>query len=364
MMDVVREFRSKERVQQIVKLIKDVAPKEKVKIMHVCGTHENSLAKYAIRDLLPSTVELIAGPGCPVCICPAKDIDEAIYLAKKENIILTTYGDMVRTPSTEESLWDARSKGADVQVVYSITDAIETAKNNPQKEVVFLSVGFETTTPGVAYEIYKEPPENFSILSSHRIIPPALDALLSSGEINIQAIIAPGHVSTIIGSNAFSIFPEKYKIPTAVVGFEPLDILLGIYMLLRDIRNEEANIINEYTRIVKPEGNVKAQKIIYSVFDVVDGAWRGIGVIPKTGLELKKKYSQYNAREKFEIKLEKEPMDIMPGCSCNKIMLGQVYPDECPLFGTACIPTHPVGPCMVSDEGTCKIWYKYNLTRK
>lgn len=362
MLDVVKAFRSREIVQKVIKKINKIAPAEKIKIMHVCGTHENSLARFAIRDLLPPTIELIAGPGCPVCICPARDIDEAIFLAKQPNTILTTYGDMVKTPSTEGSLWDAKSRGANVQVVYSITDAIETARKNRDKEVVFFSVGFETTVPGVAYEIYSEPPENFSILSSHRVIPPALDALLMSGEINIQAIIAPGHVSTIIGSNAFAIFPKKYHIPTAVVGFEPLDIILGIYMLIKQIHENRAEVSNEYTRIVKPEGNVKAQKMIYNVFETVDGAWRGIGIIPNTGLDLKKKYEMYNARKKFEIKLEKEPMDIMPGCSCNKVMLGQVYPDECPLFGKVCTPMNPVGPCMVSDEGTCKIWYKYNIS--
>ncbi|MCD6484381.1 MAG: hydrogenase formation protein HypD [Candidatus Odinarchaeota archaeon] len=359
-LDLIQSFRNPVIAEKLAKKIREIAPKERhIKIMHVCGTHENTISRFAIRRLLPKNVELIAGPGCPVCICPAKDIDEAIFLARKKNVILTTYGDMVKTPATETSLWDARASGANVVVVYSAHDAIDLARKNPNKEVVFFSVGFETTTPGIAAEIYDGPPENFSILSSHRLVPPAVDALLSSDEIKIDGIIAPGHVSTIIGTKPYEIFPKKYNLPVSVAGFEPLDILLCVYQILNQIQENNPHVDNEYFRTVKPEGNVKAQRIMYSVFDVVDAAWRGIGVIPKTGLEVKEKYSEHNARKKFEIHLDKPSQDIAPGCSCNKIMLGQIYPNECPMFGKVCTPRKPYGPCMVSDEGTCRIWYKY-----
>ncbi len=359
-MEVIKEFRDKKITAKLIKKIKEITPKDRIiKLMHVCGTHENTISRFGLRSLLPKNIDLIAGPGCPVCICPAKDIDEVIYLSKQEGIVVTTYGDMVKTPATETSLWEARAKGANVVIVYGAHDAIEYAKKHEDKKVVFFSVGFETTAPGIASEIVNGLPENFYVYSSHRLVPPAMDALLSSGEIMIDGIIAPGHVSTIIGTKPYEIFPKKYKLPVVVAGFEPLDVLFSVFLLLKQINEEKPRVENEYTRAVTYEGNKKAQEILYEAFEPVDAAWRGLGVIPQSGLELRKKYEDHNAKKVFDIKLEKPSLDIAPGCSCNKIMLGQIKPNECPMFGKVCTPQKPYGPCMVSDEGTCRIWYKY-----
>ena len=362
-MEILKKFRDREIAARIVEEIRKFTPKDKIiKIMHVCGTHENTIARYALRNLLPETIDLIAGPGCPVCICPAKDIDEVIYLSKQKDIIVATYGDMVKTPATETSLWEARASGANVVIVYSAHDAIKLAEKYPMKKVIFFSVGFETTAPGVASEIVDGLPENFYVYSSHRLIPPAMDALLSSGKIMIDGIIAPGHVSTIIGVKPYEIFPKKYKLPVVIAGFEPIDVLFAIMMILKQLKENEPKVENEYSRVVTYEGNKKAQKILYEAFETIDAAWRGLGVIPKSGLELRKEFDDHNARKNFEIKLEKPSLDIAPGCSCNKVILGQIKPPECPMFGKACTPQRPYGPCMVSQEGTCRIWYKYSGT--
>ncbi|MHA1506307.1 MAG: hydrogenase formation protein HypD [Candidatus Asgardarchaeia archaeon] len=354
----LRLYRDREVAAKIVKMIRSVRIKERVKIMHVCGTHENTISRYAIRSLLPDNVSLIAGPGCPVCICPSRDIDEAIYLSHKEGVLVASYGDMLRTPATNGSLWKERARGGHVQLVYSVTDAVELARKR-EEEVVFLSVGFETTAPGVAWEILNKPPENFSIISSHRLIPPILKALLMKGDVPIDGIIAPGHVCTVIGYREFEDFPRKFKIPTAVVGFEPVDVLIGIYMLLKAIEEEDYRVINEYSRSVKRDGNRRAVELMKEVFEVKDANWRGIGIIPKSGLFLRKEFEEYDARKKFDIKLDRESVDIIKGCRCHEIVMGKIEPLDCPLFGKSCTPAHPLGPCMVSDEGTCKIWYKY-----
>ncbi|MHA1627135.1 MAG: hydrogenase formation protein HypD [Candidatus Asgardarchaeia archaeon] len=354
----LRFYRDREVAAKVLKMIRSVRIKEKIRIMHVCGTHENTISKYAIRDLLPENISLIAGPGCPVCICPARDIDEAIYLSHEEGVLVASYGDMLKTPATNGSLWKERARGGKVQLVYSVTDAVELAKKGDE-EVVFLSVGFETTVPGVAWEVLNRPPENFSIISSHRLIPPVLEALLERGDVPIDAIIAPGHVCTVIGYRDFEVFPRRFKIPTAVVGFEPVDILIGIYMLSKSIEEGDCRVINEYSRSVKRDGNRKAVELMREVFGVKDAKWRGIGVIPNSGLFLREEFEEYDARKKFDIKLERESVDIVRGCRCHEVVLGKIEPPDCPLFGRSCTPAHPLGPCMVSDEGTCKIWYKY-----
>jgi len=329
-----------------------------VKLMHVCGTHEQSIVQYGLRSLLPETVEIIAGPGCPVCITPKYDIDTAVFLSKK-GVIITTFGDMYRVPSTE-SLSDAKSKGADIRIIYSINNALEMASKNPEKEIVHFGIGFETTAPTTAVVI-PDAPENFSVLCCHRLIPPALLFLLGLGEIDIQGFIEPGHVSTIIGTTPYNIVSEKYKIPQVVSGFEGEDILIAIAMLLTQLKEGRSEVENEYKRVVKEEGNILAQKAMEEAFEVVDADWRALPKIPGSGYEISKKYETYNARKKFEDVLEEFVYDPHEpeGCRCGEVLRGLVYPEECPLFRNVCTPVNPVGPCMVSREGSCSIKYRY-----
>ncbi|MBU7018107.1 MAG: hydrogenase formation protein HypD [Theionarchaea archaeon] len=345
--------------EKIVAAIKDLAQKlPHMKFMHVCGTHEQSIVQYGLRYVIPEHVEVIAGPGCPVCITPKYDIDTAVFLAKK-GLTLTTFGDMYRVPSTE-SLSDAKSKGLDIRIVYSISNALEMAHKNPEKEVVHFGIGFETTAPTTALAV-QDAPENFSVLCCHRLIPPALLFLLGLGEIDIQGFIDPGHVSTIIGVKPYEIISEQYKVPQVVAGFEAADLLMGILLLLKQVKEGRNEVENEYTRVVKEEGNILAQKVMDDVFEVVDADWRALPRIPMSGYEISKKYEESNARKKFEDILGEFTFDAREpkGCRCGEVLRGLVYPAECPLFRNVCTPVNPVGPCMVSREGSCNIQYRY-----
>ena len=354
-------LRSKEFTDKIIssinRIIKDL--NKKVKLMHVCGTHEHTLSKYGIRPLLPKELEIVSGPGCPVCVCPAADIDKAIELGRRDDTIITTFGDMIRVPATNMSLAELKATGADVRIVYGPNDAVKIAKKNPEKEIIFFAIGFETTVPLIGYEIKSEPPANFSIICAHKLIPAALELLISIDKLNIDGFISPGHVSTIIGLKPFKLFSDAYHVPNVIAGFEPNDVLLAILMLLKQIKNNKFETLNEYSRVVKPEGNIIAQKIIAEVFESVSSHWRGIGRILDGGLTIKEKYEKYDADKKFDIKIEKS-MDIPPGCSCHLVMTGKLYPYECKLFRKTCTPLNPIGPCMVSMEGTCSIYYKYH----
>ena len=354
-------LRSKEFTDKIIssinRIIKDL--NKKVKLMHVCGTHEHTLSKYGIRPLLPKELEIVSGPGCPVCVCPAADIDKAIELGRRDDTIITTFGDMIRVPATNISLAELKATGADVRIVYGPNDAVKIAKKNPEKEIIFFAIGFETTVPLIGYEIKSEPPANFSIICAHKLIPAALELLISIDKLNIDGFISPGHVSTIIGLKPFKLFSDAYHVPNVIAGFEPNDVLLAILMLLKQIKNNQFETLNEYSRVVKPEGNIIAQKIIAEVFESVSSPWRGIGRILDGGLTIKEKYEKYDADKKFDIKIEKS-MDIPPGCSCHLVMTGKLYPYECKLFRKTCTPLNPIGPCMVSMEGTCSIYYKYH----
>lgn len=345
--------------EKVVKTLKRLAHSlPHVKLMHVCGTHEQSIVQYGLRSLLPENVEVIAGPGCPVCITPRRDIDTAVFLAKK-GVILATFGDMYGVPSAE-SLSDARSKGADIRIVYSITNAVEIAKKNPGKEVVHFGIGFETTAPTTAV-VVRDAPENFSVLCCHRLIPPALMFLLGLGEIDIQGFIDPGHVSTIIGTRPYEVISEVYKVPQVIAGFEAEDLLMGILMLLKQLKEGRSEVENEYTRVVKEEGNVVAQKMMKEAFEVVDADWRALPRIPESGYEISRKYEECNARKKFEDVLSEFvcTADEPKGCRCGEVLRGLVYPEECLLFRKVCKPENPVGPCMVSREGSCNIRYRY-----
>ena len=357
----VEKFRDPVLAKKVTEHIKKLAPHYPVKFCHVCGTHEWTITHYGLRSLLPNNVDVIAGPGCPVCILPTTDIDEAIELAKK-GVTVTTFGDLIRVPGSETSLQKAKASGGDVRIVYGLRDAIQMAKKNPDKEFVFFAVGFETTSPSTAIEVLNKPPENFSFLISHRLIPPAMEFLLGVGDLHIDGFIAAGHVSTIIGMKPYAVFPEAYGMPTVAAGFEPLDVLFAVDMLLQQVRDGVARLENEYKRVVTWEGNVKAQKLMQQVFDVVDGQWRGLGKLPHSSLALKKEFAAYDARKKYDLKIE-GARDILHGCLCHLIMIGKIKPPECPLYMKKCVPEAPKGACMVSLEGTCRIWAKHSLTK-
>jgi len=348
-------FRDPRIARRIVEKIREVAPKKDiVKICHVCGTHEWTISHYGIRSMLPENVDVIAGPGCPVCIVPAAEVDEAVEVALR-GATLTCFGDALKVPGSRMSLLDAKAAGADVRVVYSIMDAVKMAEREPHRDFVFFAIGFETTAPSTASEILKGPPKNLSFLVSHRLIPPVMELLLGIGDLQIDAFIAPGHVSTIIGLEPYDIFPKVYRMPTVVAGFEPIDVLLAIYMALRQIRNGAAALENEYSRAVTWDGNVKAKNLMRMAFNVVGGDWRGLGRIPDSTLTLRNEYLHFDAHERYNVRV-RGGMDIPPGCQCHLVIMGKIKPTECPLFMRVCTPQKPVGSCMVSVEGTCRIW--------
>ncbi|MHA1211570.1 MAG: hydrogenase formation protein HypD [Candidatus Heimdallarchaeota archaeon] len=349
--------KNKELISNAIKRLNELAPDEKIKITHVCGTHEMTASRFGIRSIIPDTIEIIPGPGCPVCVCPSYEIDYAIELAKQGKII-TTFGDMLKVPASKYSLSEIKRDGYDIRIVYSPHDAIEIAKKNPSKEVVFLAIGFETTAPMTGDAIISNPPNNFSILTAHRLTVPAMELLLKSETRKTKGFICPGHVSVIIGTEAYKPFSEKYNMPCVITGFEAVDMIIALIQILNMINDEKPAIINEYSRVVKEEGNLKAQAILNDVFNIVDANWRGIGNVPKSGLSIKQEYEQYDAYKKFDLKIDKT-IDIHPGCKCHEIMLGNLLPTDCKLFNKSCTPDRPIGPCMVSHEGTCSIFVRY-----
>ena len=350
-------FRDPEVAKGIAQKIHALTPKNKlIKICHVCGTHEWTITHYGLRSLLPSNIEVIAGPGCPVCIVPASEVDAAIELALN-NLVIACFGDLLRVPGSHMSLLDAKAKGADVRVVYSVSDAVKMAGTEADKEFVFFAVGFETTAPSTAIEISQKPPQNLSFLISHRVVPPAMELLASMDDLNLNGFIAPGHVSTIIGLKPYKVFPTKYDLPTIVAGFEPLDVLFAVYMVMKQLNESKPRLENEYVRAVQWEGNIRAQKLLSNVFNVNNGKWRGLGTIPCSKFLLKEQFAAYDAERKYGIKVA-EGIDSQPGCRCHLVVIGKIKPSECPLFLKACTPQNPVGACMVSMEGTCRVWAK------
>ena len=339
-----------------------IKKKNNLKFMHVCGTHQDTLVKHGLDFLLKDCgIEIGQGPGCPVCVTTPKEIEEMIFLAKNGKIV-TTFGDMIRVPGEKKSLQNLKTEGYDIRTVYGIEDAVLIAKSNPDKEIVFMAVGFETTAPTTASAILKNPPENFSILCCHRTIPFALKTIIDMGELKIDGLIEPGHVSTIIGIEPYEFISREYNIPQVIAGFEPIDILMGVWMLIIQIEQNSPFVQNEYSRAVKREGNIKAQKAMNKVFDVCDVKWRGFPIIPKSGLVLKNDFDQYDSRKKFEddiIDLQNYKFKEPKGCRCGELLRGLISPRECPLFGVKCFPDNPIGPCMVSIEGSCNIEFKY-----
>lgn len=329
-----------------------------VKIMHVCGSHEHALRSWGLRSLLPANIELIAGPGCPVCVCPEHEIREALTLAER-GAIVATYGDMLRVPTAAGSLADAAARGATVKIVYTAADAAKLALAHPDREVVFFGVGFETTAAPTAALLAAGPPPNLSVLTAHRLTPPAMVLLLRSGEIKVDALIAPGHVSVIIGAEAWRCLPEEFGLPTIVAGFDPTDLLLAVRDILVQREAGVATLGNVYGRVVKPEGNRRAQAVLDQAFEVAPVWWRGLGELPASGLRLRPSWGRADARTRFDLHLSADDGDLPKGCACNEVMLGKITPPECKLFKTACHPLRPYGPCMVSQEGTCYLWHQY-----
>jgi len=329
-------------------------------LMEVCGTHTMAIAKSGIRNLAPPNLKLLSGPGCPVCVTAQGDIDALIELVRRPEITLLTFGDMIRVPGTESSLQEERSRGADIRVVYSPLDALALAKSMPDREIVFLGIGFETTAPAVGITIEEAAAaglDNFSVLSFHKVVPPALEALFSDQDIKVDGLICPGHVSAVIGSQPYQVLAEKYHKPCVVTGFETQDVLEGIVMLLRQIHRGESIVEIQYRRIVKEGGNPLARATIDRVFRPVGARWRGLGFIPGSGLELAPPYAHMDARKKFNMRdIEDVPIK---GCACGEVLAGRITPHDCTLFGKGCTPLRPIGPCMVSQEGACAAYYRF-----
>jgi hydrogenase expression/formation protein HypD len=347
-------------IKGLAKKLQDFPLHGEVRIMEVCGTHTTEFFRSGVRSLFPDGLKLVDGPGCPVCVTPNEYLDRAIEIGKKYNPLVTTFGDMVKVPSSYSSLGRERAEGMDIEIVYSPLDALEMAEQYPEREVFFISVGFETTAPSEAVavlEAKKRNVKNFSLLGGNKLTPPAVKALLDFEEVNIDGFILPGHVSAVIGVNAWRFIPEEYGKPSVVAGFDDHDLIRATLMLLHMITGSRIDISNEYTRVVKDAGNMRAQEIMYRVFERCDSHWRGIGVIPDSGLSLRKEYSDFDAAVRFPVS-PPEPREAI-GCRCGELLRGLITSQECPLFAGACRPEHPVGPCMVSTEGPCAAYYRY-----
>ncbi|MBE0448171.1 MAG: hydrogenase formation protein HypD [Actinobacteria bacterium] len=332
-----------------------------LKIMEVCGTHTMAIGKAGIREILPLEVELVSGPGCPVCVTADADIDTFMRLAEDERVILATYGDMMRIPGTKGSLAELRAQGADVRVVYSALEVIAFARSEPDREIVFLGIGFETTAPATAHAVVvaeREDLTNFSIYNLHKTVPEALRALLEDDKTDIDGFILPGHVSVIIGEVPYAFIAKEYGAVGAIAGFEPPEIMAAILKLVKNINASTPAISNLYRKVVRPEGNMAAKRLLEEIFVPSDAEWRGLGIIPESGLALREGYERFDATRKFN--LEHRSVKISPGCRCGEILKGIIRPHECPLFSGRCTPERPVGPCMVSSEGTCAAYYLYH----
>ncbi|WP_029541733.1 hydrogenase formation protein HypD [Selenomonas sp. AB3002] len=333
-----------------------------LRFMEVCGTHTVSIFRAGIRQLLPESVELVSGPGCPVCVTPDEYMDKAIAYACREDCIITTFGDMLKVPGTESSLGEAKTAGADIRIVYSPLDSLQVARENPDKKVIFLAVGFETTAPTAAATVLAAKQAgltNLYMLSAQKLVPPALRLLIDDPEVLVDGFILPGHVSVVTGTEVFKFLESEYHIPGVVTGFEPLQILRSLYRLTRQVAEGVAKVENEYGSVVKPEGNPTSMAVTNKVYEPVAAKWRGIGEIPASGLKMRDAYKSFDIEEVLPLPVAELPQPRKTGCRCGEVLKGIVTPHECPLFGKACVPTHAIGPCMVSVEGVCAAWYKY-----
>ena len=362
-MKYLDQFREKESFTAILSKIKSL-PSLPVAFMEVCGTHTVAISKSGLRNMLPSNIRLLSGPGCPVCVTSFEDVDRIIMLAAEgiagKKHIVTTFGDMMRVPGSHSSLLKEKARGADIRIVYSPADALTVTRENPDREVIFFAVGFETTSPTFAATILQAEREglgNFSIISNNKLIPPAMELLLEDKSTTIDGFLCPGHVSAIIGTAPYQRVVDRYQKGCVVSGFEPLDIILSTYLLLLQKQKEKPKVEIEYSRVVQEKGNPKALAILNRVFEVSDAIWRGFGTIPQSGLALRKDFSRFDAVKKFDLPTPK--LSEPKGCRCDQVLKGLIIPTECPLFAKQCTPTDPVGACMVSSEGTCAAYYKY-----
>jgi hydrogenase expression/formation protein HypD len=358
-MRFIDEFRNAGLAGKLAHRIAGISTRP-ARLMEFCGGHTVAIMRNGIRQMLPSSIEMLSGPGCPVCVTANADIDKAIALAGIPGIIITTFGDMIKVPGSYASLQEARASGGDIRIVYSTQDALQIARDNRQKQVVFIGVGFETTAPTIAMAAKQADMENLRNFYIHcrlKMTPPAMKALLDLGEINLNGIVCPGHVTAIIGTQPYESYARDYGVACVVAGFEPVDILQAVEMLIEQIESGNPRVEIAYTRGVRPEGNVKALQIMNEVFDVTGASWRGIGEIPASGYKLKDKFARFDADLAFPVDLP--PVKEAAGCRCGEILRGTIRPTECKLFRKACTPENPIGPCMVSSEGSCAAYYQY-----
>ena len=358
-MKFIDEYRDAGTAQRYARAISELATQPWT-IMEICGGQTHSIVKFGVDELLPETVTLIHGPGCPVCVTPVELIDRAVELASRPGVIFCSFGDMLRVPGTEKDLLAVKAKGGDVRIVYSPVDAVRIASANPDREVVFFAVGFETTAPATAmavHQAHQQGVKNFLMLVSHVLVPPAMDALLSSPTCRVQGFLAAGHVCTVMGYTEYEQIAAKYRIPIVVTGFEPVDILQGIYMCVKQLQEGRAEVENQYSRSVRRLGNEPAQKLIQEIFEIVPRQWRGIGEISQSGLGLREKYAEFDALRRFDLSGVRSAES--PECVSGLILQGVKKPHECPAFGSRCTPEHPLGAPMVSSEGACAAYYRY-----
>jgi hydrogenase expression/formation protein HypD len=359
-MKFLSEYRNPELVTQYLDQLKKTVTRP-WNIMEVCGGQTHSLVKNGILNLLPEEVQMVHGPGCPVCVTPLNLIDKAVFLAEEKDVMLCSYGDMLRVPGSQKSLLEAKAGGADIRILYSPLEAVNLAKENPDKEVVFFAVGFETTAPANALSViqaHSRQVSNYSILASHVLVPPAIEAVLNDEESNIQGFLGAGHVCTIMGTAEYTPLVNRHQIPIVITGFEPVDLLQGILMTVRQLENGQALLENQYSRVVRPEGNPEAIKVIRQVFKVVDREWRGIGTIPMSGYGLRDEFEAYDANLKFEVDIEE--VAESRECIAGQVLKGIKKPHECPQFGKKCRPETPLGAPMVSSEGACAAYYHFH----
>lgn len=358
-MKFISEFRDPELARKLVSRLEKSSTRQ-TRVMEFCGTHTMAISRFGIRQLLPPTIRLSSGPGCPVCVTSVRDIDKAIALAHIPGNIIASFGDMIRVPGTHSSLAKARAEGCDVRTVYSVRDCLDIALDNPDKRVIFIAIGFETTAPTIAASILEAEERgirNFFILPLNKLCPPIMHRLLALGEIGINGILAPGHVSVIIGSAPYGFIPDEFGVGCVIAGFEPLDILGAIGRLVQQVEREEYKVEIAYPRSVRPEGNPEALRLMQKVFEAGPAEWRGIGVVEDSGLHLREGYSRYDIETIFE--LEVKDSHENEACICGDVLRGVKTPQDCPLFAGVCTPEHPIGPCMVSAEGTCAAYYHY-----
>ena len=362
-MKYVDEYRDAEASQRLLGAIRATVTRPWT-IMEICGGQTHAIVKVGLDELLPDTITLVHGPGCPVCVTAAETVDEAIELAGRPDVTFCSFGDMLRVPGSRLDLLSVKAAGGDVRIVYSPMDAVTLARRHPERQVVFFAVGFETTAPAnamAAYQAKREELRNFSLLVSHVLVPPAIEAILSSPANQVQGFLAAGHVCTVMGYTEYEPIAQSYGVPIVVTGFEPVDILQGLYMCVRQLETGRAEVENQYSRVVSREGNLPAQRIMREVFEIVDRNWRGIGVIPRSGFALRAEYRDFDAERRFA--LSPAPALTASPCIAGQVLQGVKRPHDCPAFGTACTPERPLGAPMVSSEGACAAYYRHRRSR-